>query len=360
VKKILLYFLVISLLLTGCGQVKSGVAPAEEENEKSQSVYVKTSPVEAGDFVRFLSLPGNLQPSEQAYITAKVSGTVQKVYVDIGTKVGKGQSLCKIEDTTFDLQHRKALSDLSAEQIRYGDAEKNYERMKALCEAGAIAKADFETIESQFNMAKENLNRAQYDYELASENLKETNITSPFSGTVSLKDVSEGENIGPGKSILAVVSTDRMYVETGVAEQDIVAVKEGQRVTINIGTLKDNTFEGRVTHIGPVPDPSTKAYPVKITVENRDNLLKAGMFATVEILLDERKDSLSVPKEAVITEDGLKYVFVEKEGKVEKKLIEIGYANDNRLEVLSGLKSDEMVVSVGHKDLTDGSSVEIK
>jgi len=361
VKIRLLCFLVISLLLAGCGQDKqSGSSSVEGENGKPQGVYVKTSPVEAGDFARFLSLPGNLQPAEQAYISAKVSGTVQKVFVDIGAKVDKGQTLCKIEDTTFDLQHKKAFSYLSSEQVRYEDTEKNYERMKALYEAHVIAEADFENVESQFKMAEENLSRARHDYELASENLKETNITSPLSGIVSLKDVSEGENTGPGKSIFAVVNTDQMYVEAGVAEQDIVAVKEGQQAIIKIGSLKDNSFEGRVTHIGPVPEQSTKTYPVKITLDNRGNLLKAGMFATVEILLDEHKSSLSVPKVAVITEDGRRYVFVEREGKVEKRLIEIGYANDTSFEVIKGLEIDEKVVTVGHDGLTDGSLVEIR
>lgn len=357
-KKRLLCFLVISLLLAGCGQNKQPGTSAEGDNGKA--VYVKTSPVEAGDFARILSLPGNLQPVEQALITAKVSGTAQRVFVDIGTRVSKGQTLCKIEDTTFALQHKKAFSDLASEEVRYGDAERNYQRMQELYTSQAISQADFEKIESQFKMAKEDLSRARYNYELAGENLKETNITSPISGIVSLKDLSEGENIGPGKAIFAIVNTEQMYVETGISEQDIAAVKEGQPVTISVSSLKGSTFEGKVTHIGPVPDPSAKTYPVKITVGNKDNILKAGMFATVEILFDKRTASLSVPKEAVITEEGLKYVFVEREGKAEKRLIEIGYGNDARFEVLKGLSSDEKVVSVGYDSLTDGSSVEVR
>ncbi|MDO7788284.1 efflux RND transporter periplasmic adaptor subunit [Desulforamulus aquiferis] len=356
-KKILLYFLVISLILAGCGQDKQSGDVSTAGN--SEGVFVKTSPVEAGEFTHFLSLPGHLQPAEQAFITSKVNGTVQFINADIGTKVAKGQTLCKIDDTTFKLQHKKSSSDLSAEQIRYEDAEINYARMKALYEAQAISQYEFENIESQFKMAKEHINRAQYDFDLATENLNYTNITSPLAGIVSLKDVSEGENISPGNTIFAVVKTDRMYVETGVAEQDIIAIKQGQRVKVMVDSLPGNTFEGFITHIGPVPNPTTKTYPIKITLENRDDLLKPGMFATVEILLAERKASLSVPKESVITEDGQKYVFVEREGKVEKRLIEIGYSNDTHFEILNGLKNDEVVVSVGHDGLTDGSTVEI-
>lgn len=355
----LLLILVISLLLAGCGKDKAG-APSAEENSNQKTNYVKTVQVGTGDFNRVLSLPGYLQPSEQAVITSKVSGTVQKTYVDIGARVGKGQALCKIDDTNYALQHKRALSGFNSEQVRYEDAEKNYERMKQLYENKVISKADFENVESQFKMAKENLNRARYDLELAAENLRETNITSPLSGIVSFRDVSDGENIGPGKTIFTVVNTDSMFVETGVAEQDIIAVKTGQRAMIKIDSLKGHTFEGLVTHVGPVPDHSAKTYPVKITVRNKDNLLKSGMFASVEILLDERKGSLSVPKEAVLTEDGRRYVFVERDGKVEKRLIELGYSSDSAFEVLNGLKSDEKVVSVGHDNLTDGSQVEVR
>lgn len=357
-KKMLLCLLAISLLLTGCGKNKPDSAAAEGEGKAK--FFVKTAAVQTADFSKILSLPGNLEAMEQAFISAKVSGTVQRIHADIGSKVAKGQILCKIDDVVYSLQHQKAQTNLSAQQIRFDDAARSYERMKALYEKQAISQADFENIESQFKMAKETLNNAQYDFNLASESLKETNIISPFAGTVSMKDVSAGENVSPGKSLFAVVNTNKMFVEAGVAEQDIVRVKEGQRVSIKISSLANKTFEGLVTHVGPVPTQSTKNYPVKITVDNPDNLLKAGMFATVEILLDERKGSKAVPKESIVTEDGKRYIYVEREGKVEKKLVEIGYDNEKLVEIISGLELNEKVVTSGQENLTEGALVEVK
>jgi RND family efflux transporter MFP subunit len=185
-------------------------------------------------------------------------------------------------------------------------------------------------------------------------------VKAPISGVISKKEISIGENIGPGKMLFTIVSMDDMYVETGVSEKDIPICKVGQKVDIMVESLGPEILVGEITHIGPVPDPETKTYPVKILVNNREQRLKAGMFATIEILLDTHESAMSVPKEAIITENAVDFVFIEQNGKAYKKPIKVGYKDGDDWEVLEGIEKNHKIVVVGKDRLVDGNPITIR
>ncbi|MCF8011550.1 MAG: efflux RND transporter periplasmic adaptor subunit [Clostridiales bacterium] len=362
-KKIIILFFLISLLgAGGCGGKEEAGTP--EEKSKIDVTYVKVGAAGTADFTNSLSLPGVLKPYKKVVITSSVNGTVDSVHADIGDRVQAGELLCKLDDSTFSIQHDQAKTALNLQQISFDDAEKNYQRRKQLYEKDVISKVEFEAAEKQYKMAEEQLKNAEYSYDLATKNLNDTSITSPIKGTVGFKDVSTGENIGPSRPLFKVVRTNPMYIETGVAEKNIGDIKKGQTVLINVDSIGGKQLEGKVTHIGPVPGQQNNTYPIKILVQN-DGRLKPGMVAVINVVIAEHKDALVVPQKAIINENNKDYVFIVENGKAVKKEVKTGLTKpgvsvDRVCEIIEGLEKGEKVVFVGNDGLKDGSPVETR
>lgn len=359
-RKLLILLLVTSLIFAGCAAKETAPAAGKSETSEAEVTYVKVEPIGIKDFSRKLSLPGVIQPKETVMVTTKISGTVERISGDIGSAIKKGALLCKLSDMEYKLQYENAVIGLNKEKLTYESTKKSYERHKALFDSGALSQVDYENIENQYKMGHEILNLAHNGYALAKQNLDYTEIKAPISGVISQKEVSVGENIGPGKTIFTIVSMDDMYVESGVSEKDIPACKVGQKVAIKTESLGSELLEGEITHIGPVPDPTTKAYPVKILVRNREQRLKPGMFATIEILLDTHTSVMAVSKEAVVIENGIEFVFIEQGGKAYKKPIKTGYKDEDHFEVLEGIDNDARIIVVGKDKLVNGNPIEVR
>ncbi|KUO75256.1 MAG: hypothetical protein APF77_22330 [Clostridia bacterium BRH_c25] len=411
-KKLLVLILIPVFLFAGCAKKDVPASGTSEEKIK----YVKTTEVKTMDFGNKLVLPGKIQPKESALVTAKVSGTVLTVKADMGSRVKLGDLLCKIDDTVYELQYEKAAAGLKNAQItlerlkdygkdsklgpqqielartqyntakiNYDSSEKEYYRTKSLYDSSVISQAEFEQWESQYNLIKEqfesaksNLSQvernhgfdvqgaeialkiAQNDYQMAKENYNDTSVLSPISGIVVSRSASVGENAAPGTPVFSVVNLDTVYLESGVSEQSIGSLKEGQEVAVTIDALSGHSFVGKLTNISPALDEKTSTYPVKVEIENKDNLIKAGMFGTMEIVTDSHKNALAIPKEAVLQESGSYYAFVAKSGKAVKRAIKLGFSEKEYYEVLQGLETGEQIVIVGNGDLKDGEKVEIK
>lgn len=419
-KKIWILLVLTSIILVGCGDkdemsTDKGLNTVEalENIGEQKVVYVKAQAIGTMDFENHLSLPATLEPKEKVMISSKINGSIENIFVDIGGKIKKEEKLCKIDDTIYRIQFAKAntavksaentlrnlkdfkekdgmeyqgievaQSQYDTAEINHANIEKTYNRMKNLYSEKAISQSDYENIKGQFDLAKSqldlaltNLNQAkrnwqynvesaeigleavQNDYKLAKENLEYTDILAPISGVVSEKSISIGENVGPGAVLFTIVNTDIMYADSGVSEKDIAKIKEGQRVLIKIDSLGKKIMEGKVETISPVINEQSKTYPIKVLIENTDNELKGGMFATIEIVVDSHKNALSVPKDAVFNENGDHYVFIEEGGKAEKRLVKLGFTKDDYYEILEGVQRGEKVIKSFNDKLKDGSSI---
>ncbi len=423
-KKIVIFLLAISVLFIGCTknekvkEDKNVEVSKESEVQKNdrEKKYVKVEKVKKQNFIKKLLLPGVIKPNKNVMITSKINGTIDKIRVDIGSKVEEGELLAKIDDTMYKLQYQSAktavdnskltLSRLSnfednsdmkhqsiqmaetqyeTSSLNYDIARNSYNRAKKLYETDAISKSEFEQIENNYKLAEESLESAKeslkqakrnYEYDLkatkialkaaqnsfeqAKENLNYTNITSPISGVVSSKNISEGENISPGTPLFNVVSLDSLYIEAGVSEKDITKVQTGQKVIVKVDVLGDKKIEGVICGIGPVPNKQSNTYPIKVKVEKNLDGIKSDMYATVEILTGNKKDSLAISKKAIIKEASRNYVFIEKDGKAIKKKIELGLSNDKYYEVIKGLDEKDKVIVVGNKNIKDGDMIIVR
>ncbi len=337
-KKIVTVLLLVSLLLSGCGQAEANEGEIHEE-----VFYVTTEKPEFHRFERKILLPGTLMPREEGVITAKVSGVIEKINKDVGDEVKSGQVLCEIDPEAYARAFNKAESAFS-------NMTDTYNRMLELYEKEAVSKSEFETVKTQYDTLKE-------DFELAKLNVEYSKIKAPISGIVSSKEALIGQGVSTGMELFRVVDTGELYVETGVTERDIKNIKEGQNV--NIITEDGSCFEGKVHIIGPVPDVNTGTYPVKVLIDNHEHILKAGMFVDMEVIVDIQENALSVNKNAVIKEYDTSYVFIVLDKVAYKKEVRTGIHDDDRIEILSGITEKDEVIISGNHDLKDSAKVEI-
>lgn len=361
---IFLLVLVLVVAMSGCGKK----APAEEEYLPP----VETATATVSDLSHILNTTGEVIASEEAAIAPKVTGRVSSVNVSVGDRVNKGQVLLTLEAS----EPRNAVTQseaavgiarvnvLKARQAQ-ADAEQNYNRINSLYQAQAVSKAQYEEAESALNnsryglqLAEEQLRQSEASLSSAGESLGNYSVTSPIAGQVAAVNTHLGEIAGPQTTAVTVVSMDTVKVKVNVSENAIGFVNKGSEVPVNIDVL-GKTASGTVISVGPRSDPTTRAFPVEIALDNQQGDIKPGMVASLKLPVGVSKGAVSVPADAVIERDGVYYVFVLENGTAAEKQVKTGIITDELAEIKEGLSEGQTVIVNGNRLVTDGQKVKV-
>ncbi|HEC79307.1 MAG TPA: efflux RND transporter periplasmic adaptor subunit [candidate division WOR-3 bacterium] len=184
-------------------------------------------------------------------------------------------------------------------------------------------------------------------------NYEEGYIKAPISGNVARILVNVGSMVTPQTPVAMVVEFSTVKVVFNIAEDLIGSIFKGSRVEIRVDPFPDDVFSGKISEISPVIDPRTRTVAVKAVVKNSKKLLKPGMTARITITLDEKKDVIAVPRDALLDD----YLFVVSNDKAERRDVKIGLVGDENVEIISGVKPGEAVIIVGQERLAGGESV---
>jgi membrane fusion protein (multidrug efflux system) len=188
-------------------------------------------------------------------------------------------------------------------------------------------------------------------------------IRAPFNGLLGIRQVDFGQYLAAGSQIVSLQVLDPIYVDYSLPERELARLSEGQDVTVRVAAHPDQLFKGHVTAISPRIDVLTRNIPVRATLENPHHQLRPGMFAEVRSLLPERKNVLTLPRTAITYNPYGDSVFLieEKSGElvVQRRQISTGEVRGDRVEVVSGLKPGDTVVSAGQVKLRNGQRVRI-
>ena len=357
----------------------------------------KLAKVTRGDVARSVVATGKIQPITKVEVKSKASGIVEKLYVDINNYVHKGQQLAQLDQQEIvaqvdaqraqlaaaeanvatyeanidqdkvnaaapDLPMYKATLDRNLEMQKEGvvsrqaldDANKDY--LAALTRRDN-SKAQIGVDSARLKQARAQVQQAQASLKQLEEQLGYTTIVAPMDGEILSRDVEIGDAVSSilvlGSTATLVMTegdTTQVYVQGKVDEADIAHVYMAQPARIKVESFRDRVFQGKVTKIAPlgVEKDNVTTFEVRVSIDNPGGELKANMTANAEIILDEHKNTLTVPENAVIY-DNQKHASVEvpdknqKEGK-RKVPITVGLSNGSLTEVLSGLKEGEQVV----------------
>ena len=420
-KKTIYILLAVAVVLIGTliGLSKSGVI-----GNKDKGTEIEIANVAASTIVETVSATGKIQPEIEVKISSEVSGEIIALNVKEGQVVKKGDLLVKINPDLYTSSYNRTISNLSGtkaglnqSEASYKEAKANYDRNKSLYDKGIISRADWDKAIASFEVAKANKQNAYYNVQSASatvleakDNLGRTTIYAPADGTISVLNVELGERVlgtqqMAGTEILRVANLNNMEVEVDVNENDIVKIKVGDKANVEVDAYLKKQFKGVVTSISNSASSTLTAdqvtnFKVKVRIlkESYQDLLEGkpstyspfrpGMTATVDIITNTKSNILTVPISSVVVKSDtaavkeikvedpneekskpkidkkFECVFVKVGNKAKIRIIKTGIQDDTNIEVLSGLKKGDVVITGPYttvsKELNSGDKVSLK
>jgi len=328
-------------LFIGCSSKK------EEQNEenikakRSDSISVLAEKVELQKLSVTKTYTGTIEGEQQANIVSQLAERIVEIPVHVGSVVGAGQVLIKLDKSGATSQYYQAQSNLK-------NFERNLTRMKNLYESGAVSKQNLDDVQTGYDVAKANFEASRAAVE----------ITSPISGVVTDVKLNPGDFAAPGVPIITVAKINSLKIKFSLGEADIPYVNNGQLIKIYSELNPSIKADARINEISKSADLSTRTFEVKAVFPNaKDQWFKPGMFAKADLTLTSSRAFTTISRESVIYSNEGPKVFVVQDGKAYSRNIKLGLQNENMIEVTEGLGPDDLIVKVGMNNLKDGTMV---
>ncbi|MFD1144840.1 efflux RND transporter periplasmic adaptor subunit [Larkinella insperata] len=348
-------FLLI-FLLTG-GMWACGTKAEESRKEKpveqtdDTSIPVKLTKVESVVRTEPIVASGLVSSSEEAKLSFKVGGIIEKLYVDEGQPVRKGQLLATLNLTEINAQ-------VSQAQFAREKAERDLNRVKALYADTAATLEQVQNATTGHDVAQQNLAIVKFNQNYAQ-------IRSTVDGTVTRRTMNEGEFAAAGSPVFMISSTHKndWIVRVGVSDKDWARLKIGNRATISLEAYPEKTFAGTVRELAQAADPATKLYDVEIRIDPGAVKFAPGLFAKVTLQPAQSRSYTLVPIEAIVEgdgKDGFVFALSDDRKHVRKIPVQIGFIDDNNVLLTNGLSGISNVVTAGSAYLTETSTVLLK
>jgi RND family efflux transporter MFP subunit len=312
---------------------------------ESASVKVITLTLKSQRLEDKITLPGYVEPYEELWVKAEVSGKVVHVLVDEGANVKQDQVLCKIDDRDY----RSRLDRIEAS---YDLTKLEYERIAELNRKKITAANRLDEIKAQFKDVSAQKEEAQ----LA---LERTSIKAPIKGLVNEIKAKNGNFLRVGDDVLQILQTSKVKILVGIPESDVASFFNLEESTVVIEALGNLKVTGKKVFLSRQPRNSARLFDLELMIQNPDGRVLPGMFAKVELVKSVHNNALVIPLYAVITQGDEHFVFIEKNGLAEKRRVRLGILVDWQVQVVSGLNSGEKVIVVGHRFLNENQSIEV-
>ncbi len=340
--------------------------PAEVAEEPAapitrQILSIDVATAEWGSVSERLKATGSLAPTRTLAITSQVSGTVEQVPVRVGDRVSAGDLLVQVDVETSEIQLRQQRATAAATRAQLAQAESQLARSEGLAARGLTPSAAIESERSGIQALRANLDALEAAVAAAEVTIRNATITAPFDGVVAARSVEPGQVTAPGAALVSIVDLSAMELTVYVPVSKSPLLRPGQPVTLAVEGLAGRTFEGTVEGISPVAAQGTRTVPVLVSVPNPDSLLRGGMFATGQIVLDRADEVIAVPASAIREDDGGSHVLVIADGRLERRDVEIARAwnNGSHVQLSSGIIAGTTYISGRLDDLQPGMSVTV-
>lgn len=389
---LVLLALALRLYMGGGSQEKKKVAHGRP--------LVKVVTVARADMMRHIDLSGQTVADANIPLAPKYTGRITEVRAKLGDEVKAGDVLM-VQDTgdldisiaqndaaagaaqadarearaSYDANYLKARNDLELEQSKY-------ERNQYLYSIGAISQDTLDSVKQEYLASKaafdvladqvEGGNAASVESksytaqkaERATDALRRQRedmyLRAPRDGVIGYRNAEVGAIVSAGTKVFSLVDNSHLNVDCTLAESDAAILKSGMEVEVTIDALGAD-YPGKIVYVSPAMDDTSKTYQVRIELETEDDEMKAGLFAHTAIDVLQRRATLCVPKEAVLSRNGRQMLFVvDADGKVESREVKIGLMNDAEVEILDGIEPGDTVVVTNQDKLQDGKKVEME
>lgn len=348
----------VVVLSIGCGGEKAGGEAADKADiKKIQGTQkVRTETVVLNDFQSSLQATGTLVPRQHAVIRALVGGDITSLPVDIGSKVQKGQLLFEIRKVDYQLDLEQAEANRARAEVMVKDREREKNRIDNLFKEGSATEQMRDQAASGYEEALAALKQAEAARDRASQMLSDCSISAPYNGVITARYFQQGEYARAGDNVVEIMDLSVLNAEMEIPEPYAGKIQSGQPVTISF-LSEFHPVTGKVVAINPKISTTNRTFLVKVTVNNNDGLLHAGLFCTAVFKLPVKKNSPSVSAEAIIRDEGRSTVWVVSHGKVYSREVQEGAKMNSKIMILKGLAPGEKVVVSGYGGLSEGASI---
>ncbi len=351
----------LALLSWGCGPkgsdpqtVASNPSANPSEERKVETIGVVPEPIS-------YTVPavGSLKSLEDVTISSKKSGFIDRIFVNEGDRVRKGQILVQLNDVDARLQVDLSEAKVKEAEVSLETDRNTLTRYERLLESKVIPQQTFDDLHLKVKLDDARLTSAKTELNIAKQNLSDHRIVSPIEGIVHLKIAALGEhvNVAPKDEILKIVQMDPLEIEFYVPENLTGVIHLGNRIQFFVKAFSEEKFFAVIRFISPAADPTTRNVKMKAMVRNPNYRLKPGFFAEVSIQTGRNPAALIIPESALFSQEGRVLVYTVEDGVARRKEVTTGVRFEGKVEVLKGIHKDERVVTSGHEQLSDGMKV---
>ena len=377
-KKQFILFALLSVTLISCGSDNSegngmpGFGAFGGPGQRTTSV--ETSDIQIGNIAEQVRSYGNVKAQNVVSVLPQVSNRITKLYVDLGDTVRQGQTLAKIYDVTFRDQLAQARSQLEQSRIAVKRDSAEYVRQQTLMERDLTSEAELEIAEAAYQSSLSQFEAARASVTQAQENFNNTEVKSPVNGVVISRAMEEGDLATTGTELFQIASTNGYESRIYLPVQDWRAVEIGQEVNLRVSNESGISARGVVSRKSPQLDATTGLGEVVITLTSAGNSIYPGVLVENVINITTKNEVMIVPRSALVEQvetvinpetntidlERTYSVFVSKGDSVaERRPLELGIEQGERIEVLSGLLPSDKIIVTGQSGLEDGSRISV-
>ncbi len=327
------------IMLASCGEKKDETKDAAAAAAAAKP-QVKVAKVQTQSIPQTETFTATVESDVKNNITPNIAYRIEKIMVDVGDRVSKGQCLVQLDASSLN----QLKLQIENQKIELGRTEQLYN-------VGGASKSEYDNMKTQVEVLES-------QYRQMSQN---TQLYSPISGVVTARNYDNGDMYN-GQPILTIEQTNPVKLMINVSENRYKDIAKGMPVDITLDAYEGEAFTGKVTIVNPSIDVTTHTFPVEITINNKDQRVRPGMFARATINFGN-KDHVVIPDEALVKQIGAggRYVYVydAKKGTVSYNKVELGKHIDKTYEIYSGVNSGDEVVIAGQARLNNGKAVEV-
>lgn len=334
--------LLIATVTQSCKNDKAGVNGGEGNKKPPLAVNVYIAGSQ--NITSTVNASGTLLSNEEVEIRPELSARVVGIYFKEGTKVSKGQLLLKLDDADLRAQLKKLTAQKSLSQ-------KNVERLAELRKINGVSQQELDAAQTQGKAF-------DADIEAVETQIRKAEIRAPFSGQIGLTDISEGTYVTPQTLVATLQQTHPLKVDFSIAEKYAQLLKTGSTLHFTVDGHSD-TFSAEVYAIEPKIDIQTRTIRVRARTPNPEGRLVPGMFAGISLGIDSRKGAVMVPSHALIPVARGKQLIVSRGGKAEFVPVQTGLRNASLVEITSGIKAGDTIVTTGLMQMRPGDNIKV-
>lgn len=337
----------------------------------ARQVSVSLAKAEVGSLRERLLLTGALKPKEQVDVTPKATGRVEQITVHVGDQVKVGDLIAELEDAELQQQVNRAEASLAVarasrtqREAELANAKAELDRAQELRRDGLISAQDLAARQTGYEVVRAQVRLAQAQGEQAEAELKElkirldqSKIYASIPGHIAQRYVDVGALVSPSTPIVRIVNLVTMVTAASVPEREVGKLRVGNQAVVHVDAFRDRGFTGRVARIAPVLDAATRSASIEIEIHNPEGLLKAEMFARVELDLASTRDSVLIPRDALVYRGTQPGVYLVENDRPVFRPIETGLTQGDRVEVLANLPAGAAIVGRGASMIAEGDRI---